>query len=35
MRICAIPNLDKKSNKSDKLEDVKKVDLAVAAKNKR
>jgi len=35
LRIYAIPDLDKKSNKSDKLEDVEKVDLAVAAKNKR
>jgi len=35
LRIYAIPNLDEESNKSDELEDVKKVDLAVAAKNKR
>ena len=35
MRIYAIPDLDEKSNKSDELEDVKKVNLAVVAKNKR
>jgi len=35
LRIYAISNLDKKSNKSDELEDVEKVDLVVAAKDKR
>jgi len=35
LRICAIPDSDEESNKSDELEDVEKVDLAVAAKDKR
>jgi hypothetical protein len=35
LRICAIPDSDEESNESDELEDVEKVDLAVAAKDKR